>query len=241
MHEYLYKSLNIHDSYLMYTYQINNLTEDFEKKLSLYSNQIFLSHENYCFNHERYEKFVNIIINPHNLDIQSMINRLESYYKSGIYYENGKLNFGHSDINMIASKLYKELWNQDNSNTLETYINIIENRIDGDLSRWFEIYFDDEVIKNNFLDAATNYIIAHQNTEWIEAFAKIYDQKYPDLLPSQISEIPEKFDNFSDLYFSIKSTGLAFSLHFIGNPTVKSLLHNVIAIENYNPLYIHVI
>ncbi|MDD3501602.1 MAG: hypothetical protein PHE19_04180 [Candidatus Cloacimonetes bacterium] len=222
----------------MNTYQLNNLAEDFEKKLSLYSQQNHTVRENNFFNIDRYTQYVNIIINPNDFGIQSMINGLEDYYQSGIYFENDKLNFGHSDINMIGSKLYKELWNQDNSNTLETYINIIENRIAGDLSRWFEIYFDNEDIKNNFLDCATDYIIAHKNTEWIEAFENINYARYSWLRRIQNSDIPITFNNFYELYFWFKNNRLEESLHFIGDHIVNSLLHNLIAIETFNPNYI---
>ncbi|MDD2367819.1 MAG: hypothetical protein PHQ90_00875 [Sulfuricurvum sp.] len=223
----------------MNTYQINNLTEDFEKKLSLYSQQNYMVRENNFFNIDRYTQYVNIIINAYDLDIQSMINRIENYNKSGIDFENGKLKFGYSDINMIASKLYKELWHQNNPNTLEAYINIIENRIDGDLSPWLDISFDDEDIKNNFLDSATEYIIEHQNIEWIKAFENIDYERYGWLRPIHDSDIPTAFENHNDLYFWLKNNRVEEILYFIGNSTVKLLLLNIIAIENYNPLYIH--
>ena len=223
----------------MNTYHINNLTEDFEKKLSLYSQQNYMVRENNFFNIDRYTQYVNIIINAYDLDIQSMINRIENYYKSGIDFENGKLKFGYSDINMIASKLYKELWHQNNPNTLEAYINIIENRIDGDLSPWLDISFDDEDIKNNFLDSATEYIIEHQNIEWIKAFETIDYERDRWLRPIHDSDIPTAFENLNDLYFWLKNNRFEEILYFIGNSTVKLLLLNIIAIENYNPLYIH--
>jgi len=220
----------------MYTYQLNDLAEDLSKKLLLYS-QNNIDSKNPMFNHERYEKFVNIIINPNNLDIQWMINRLENYYKSGIHIENRKLKFESFEIEMIGSKLYKELWHQDNTNTLKAYINIIKNRIDAELSQWFDLSFDDEIIKNNFLDAATEYIIAHQNTEWAEAFKNIDYERYSWVRRIQDSDIPITFDNFYELYFWFKKNRLEESLEFIGDPIVNSLLHNLIVIETFSPHY----
>ena len=79
----------------MFTHQINNLAEDFEKKSSLYSNRNYLHNKNNFLYHERYEKFVEIIINKNNLDLYYMINRLECYYKNGISVEQDKLKFNH--------------------------------------------------------------------------------------------------------------------------------------------------
>lgn len=222
----------------MNTYQINNLAEDFEKKLSLYSQQNYIVRENNFFNIDRYAQYVNIIINPNDFGIQSMINELEDYYQSGIYFENDKLNFGYSDINMIASKLYKELWNQDKSNTLAAYINIIKNRIDGDLSEWFYISFDDEIIKSHFLDSATDYIITHQNTEWIEAFNRIDYQRYSWLRKINDSDIPIIFENLNDLYLWFKKNKLEECLEFIGDSIVNSLLDNLIEKEIFSTHYV---
>jgi hypothetical protein len=139
----------------LFTYQNNNLAEDFEKKLSLYSNRKYLFGESILSHHERYEKFVEIIINKNDLDLNYMINRLERYYKSGISVEQDKLKFDDSEINAVCSILYKELYYIHYNNTFNIYLDIVKNKLHGNMEWWLDLSFDNESIKSNFLDAAT--------------------------------------------------------------------------------------
>lgn len=222
----------------MYKYDINNLTEDFARKLTLYSSQNYFEYENNCFDSDRYTQYVNIIINSDKLNIKQMIDNLNDDYESGITIKHGKLKFEYAEINMIGSKLYKELWGKNSSNTFQSYIDIIENKTDGSLSQWLNISFDNVDIKNNYLDSATDYIIKHQNKEWIKAFQKIDYEKYSWLRPIQGNNIPKKFENYYDLYLWFKENEYDENLYHMGDSIVKTLLQNIILQENYNPHFV---
>lgn len=218
----------------MFTYQINNLVEDFEKKLSLYSNRNYLFRESILYHHERYEKFVEIIINKNNLDLHYMINRLERYYKNGISVEQDKLKFDYSEINTICSILYKELYFMHYNNTFYIYLDIIINKLHGDMEWWLDLSFDNESIKSNFLDAATTYIIENQNKNWVSEFEKVNYERYNWLPHVETNQIPEQFNDFNDLYFWFKNNRNSEVLHFIGSSLIGHLLYNVIRLESYN-------
>lgn len=219
----------------MYQYSINNLTEDFAKKLTLYSSQNYFKYENNCFDTDRYTQYVNIIINSNNLNIKQMIDNLNDDYKSGITIKHDKLEFEHTKIDMIGSKLYKELWAKNSSDTFQSYIDIIENKIDGHLSQWLDINFADSAIKNNYLDGATYYIIKNQNNEWKKAFQKIDYENHSWLRQIPNNDIPENFNDIYELYFWFKKYEREEVLFYIGNNTVKTLLRNLIVTENHNP------
>lgn len=224
----------------MFTYQINNLAEDFEKKLSLYSNKNYLFRESILSHHERYEKyekyekFVEIIINKNNLDLYYMINRLESYDKNGISVEQDKLKLDYSEISVVCSILYKKLYFIHYNNTFNIYLDIIKNKLHGDIEWWLDLSFDKESIKNNFLDAATKYIIENQNKTWIGEFEKINYERYNWLPRVEINKIPEQFNDFNDLYFWFKNNRNSEVLHFLGSSLIGHLLYNVIRLESYN-------
>lgn len=218
----------------MFTDQINSLAEDFEKKLLLYSNRNYLLRENTPSHHERYKKFVEIIINKNNLDLYFMINRLEHYYKNGISIEQDRLKFDYGEIGTICSILYKELYFIHYNNTFNIYLDIVKNKLHGDIERWLNLSFDNESIKNNFLDAATKYIIENQNKTWISEFENINYERYNWLPHIKTNQIPEKFNCFNDLYFWFKNDRNSEVLHFIGSSLTRHLLYNVIRLESYN-------
>lgn len=218
----------------MLQFKINNLAEDLEKKLLLYINVNEAHKETYFFNHERNKKFVEIIINKYNLDLSYMINRLERYYRNGISIENNKLSFNHSEINAICSQLYKELYYINSNNVLETFMHIIQTKLNGDLNWWLDISFDNDSIKNNFLNEATQYITENQNKTWISEFEKVNYERYSWLPNIKTSKIPETFNDYNNLYFWFKHNRNNEVIHFIGNPLIRHLLHNVIILENYN-------
>jgi len=218
----------------LFQYKINNLAEDLGKKLLLYANVNEVHKETCYFNQERYEKFVEIIINKYNLDLNYMINRLERYYKNGISIENNKLTFNQSEINDICSQLYRELYNIHSYSVFETFLHIIQTKINGDLNWWLNISFDNDGIKNHFLNEASQYITENQNKTWISEFQKVNYKRYNWLPNIKTSKIPEKFNDYSDLYFWFKYNRNNEVLDFIGNPLIRYLLHNVIVLENYN-------
>ena len=218
----------------MFIYEINNLSEDLENKLSLYSDRDSKIESNLIFNSDKYNKYVDIIINPNDIDKLYMINRLENHYKNSIEIIDDKLQFSHSDISNISSKLYKTLYEQNNQNAFGLYIKIIRDRLTGDINWWLNIDFDDENVKNNFLDNATTYIIEHQNQNWVNEFRKIDYERYNWLPQIKIDQIPENFDNVSDLYFWLKENRNRECLDFIGSSFIRYLLNEVIRLENYN-------
>ena len=218
----------------MFTHQINNLAEDFEKKSSLYSNRNYLHNKNNFLYHERYEKFVEIIINKNNLDLYYMINRLECYYKNGISVEQDKLKFNHSEINAVCSILYEELYFIHYNNTFNIYLDIIKNKLYGDIEWWLNLSFDNESIKSNFLDAATKYIIENQNKNWISEFEKIDYERCNWLPHVETGKIPKQFNDLNSLFFWFKNNRNSEVLHFIGSSLIGHLLYNVIRLESYN-------
>jgi hypothetical protein len=203
-----------------------------EKKLLLYANVNEVHKDTYSFYQERYEKFVEIIINKYNLDLNYMINRLERYYKNGISIENNKLVFNHNEISDISGQLYRQLYYSDSSKTFKRFLYIIQTKFNGNFNWWLDISFDDDGIKNHFLNEATNYIIENQNKTWISEFKKVNYKRY-NWLPN-INKVPEIFHNYSDLYFWFKHNRNNEVLNFIGNRLIRNLLHNVIISENYN-------
>ncbi len=220
----------------MFTHYNNRqLAEDLEKKLLLYSDTNYMEDFGQSFNKERYKKFVNIIINKYSADIDNLINQLVRYYKSGIEFKDGKLSFDYSEVHLIGSLLYKELFYIDSETAFSQYLELIKTKVHGDMEWWLDIYFDNDGIKNNFLDNATDYIIEHQNKEWITEFSKI-DYKRYSWLPN-IKNIPEIFHDNNQLYFWLKGDYRNTKeevLHFIGNSLVSSLLQKVILLESYN-------
>lgn len=220
----------------MFTHYNNRqLAEDLEKKLLLYSNTNYVEDFGQYFNKERYEKFVNIIINKYCADIKNLINQLVRYYKSGIEFKDGKLSFDYSEVHLLGSLLYKKLFYIDSETAFSQYLELIKTKVHGDMERWLDIYFDNDGIKNNFLDNATDYIIEHQNKEWITEFSKI-DYKRYSWLPN-IKNIPEVFHDNNQLYFWLKGDYRHTKeevLHFIGNSLISSLLQKVILLESYN-------
>jgi len=219
----------------LFQYKINNLSEDLEKKLLLYSVDNLKERYEEYFNTERYIKFVDIIINQNNLNIEEMIDDLEEYYKSGISLKENKLHFNSSEVHMICSQLYKKLYNINTLTAFMRYLEIIQTKVYGGFNWWLDIYFDNADIKNNFLDNATNYIIKHQNKVWVTEFSNI-DYTQHSWLP-KIDNIPEIFDNNSQLYFWLKDghhNRKDEILHFIGNSLINYLLWKVIKFESYN-------
>ncbi len=218
----------------MKQYFINNLSEDLEKKLTLYSNHNLQYEKDNFFNHERYEKFVEIIINRNNLDLNYMIKRLENYYKNSISSKDNKLIFNHNEIGSISSKLYSELFYINSKACFDEFLKIIQTKVNGDLNWWLDLSFGNDSIKNHFLQYATDYIIKNQNKLWIEEFEKINYERYSWLPNIKKDKIPIKFEDNIELFFWSKRNRNDEILHFIGNNIVRYLIHKVINLENYN-------
>lgn len=218
----------------MFKYQIDTLSDDFEKKSSLYLNENYLNNSSNYWEHERYQRFVEIIINKNNLDLDYMINRLERYYKNGVSVKNNKLVFYSSEIFLISSNLYQELYYTHYDDTFNIYLDILQDKIQDNIEHWLYINFDNESIKNNFLDSATKYIIKNQNKNWIDEFKKVNYEKYNWLSKIKIDQIPEQFNDLSSLYFWFKDNKNSEFLHFIGSSLIRHLLNSVIKLESYN-------
>ncbi len=219
----------------LYKYELNNLTEDLEKKLLLYKNDTIQVRSEQSFEIERYSKFVEIIMHEEHADIQVMIDNLESYYQAGIEIKEKKLYFDGNEVHLISSKLYKELYILDSSTSFEIFLEIIQSKVNGGFNWWLDIYFDDEKVKEHFLENATNYIIENQNRVWASEFNKINHKRHSWL--QRIDDIPESFDSNRELYFWLKSDihdRKSEALHFIGNTLINYLLYKVIKYEDYH-------
>ncbi|MDX4058634.1 hypothetical protein Q6A77_08135, partial [Aliarcobacter skirrowii] len=214
----------------MNRHNLNRIIDDYEKKLLLYSSNN--SKELTSLNENYYEVLADIIINENNLPFEYLINRLENYFKHNIDIKEHKLNFKHSDYSLLGSYVYKKLFDKFNINTFGKYIEIIEENISSEIYSWLSIDFDNSIIRDNFLNASTEYIITNQNRVWKEDFENIDYERYSWL--KKVDNIPTSFRTNEDLYFWLKENDYYENLMMIGNPIVKNLLHQIINWETYN-------
>ena len=75
-----------------------------------------------------------------------MINRLEHYYKNGVSVKNNKLVFYSSEISLISSNLYQELYYTHYDDTFNIYLDILQDKIQDNIEHWLYINFDNESI-----------------------------------------------------------------------------------------------
>jgi len=216
----------------MNQYQINGLAEDLEQKLSLYSQRTTPLKKVNSLNDPRYEIYAEIIINKNNLPFEYMLNRLENYFKSGIEIKEDKVAFHYSEYSQIGSYVYKKLFELYKEKAFEKYLKILTNNIYGEIYNWLNIEFDFPMIRDNYLDSATQYITENQNQEWEKEFKEIDYKRYNWF--QRVENIPHKFESNEDLYFWLKNTRSDETLMIMGNPLVKYLLHQVIKYETYN-------
>ncbi|ABV67395.1 hypothetical protein Abu_1135 [Aliarcobacter butzleri RM4018] len=214
----------------MNRHNLNRIIDDYEKKLLLYSSNN--SKELTSLNENYYEVLADIIINENNLPFEYLINRLENYFKHNIDIKEHKLNFKHSDYSLLGSYVYKKLFDKFNINAFGKYIEIIEENISSEIYSWLSIDFDNSIIRDNFLNASTEYIITNQNRVWKEDFENIDYERYSWL--KKVDNIPTSFRTNEDLYFWLKENDYYENLMMIGNPIVKNLLHQIINWETYN-------
>jgi hypothetical protein len=212
---------------------INPLCEDLEKKLKLYSNSLKNKSLDYSFEHERYIKIAEIIVNQNNLDIEEMINNLPDYYKNGISYKDSKFDI-RNEASQICSQIYKQLYYIDEKSAFKKYLHILQNKLVGDLNWFFELFFDNDSIKEHFLNKATQYIIEHQNSSWIDEFKKVDYQKYSWFKFIEIDKIPKDFNTSEDVYFWLIENEQIEILNFLGSALLNSLLRVVIQYDSYN-------
>ncbi|WP_164469115.1 hypothetical protein [Aliarcobacter cryaerophilus] len=215
----------------MNRHNLNRIIDDYEKKLLLYSSNNN-SKELNSLNENYYEVLADIIINEYNLPFEYLINRLENYFKHNIDIKEHKLDFKHSDYSLLGSYVYKKLFDKFNINTFGKYIEIIEENISSEIYSWLSIDFDNSIIRDNFLNASTEYIITNQNRVWKEDFENIDYKKYNWF--KKVDNVPFSFESNEELYFWLKENDCYENLMMIGNPIVKNLLHQIINWETYN-------
>jgi len=215
----------------MNEYRLNGVINDYEKKLLLYSS-VNNSKELTSLNEEYYEVLADIIINENNLPFEYLINRLENYFKYNIDIKEKKLDFKHSDYSLLGSYVYKKLFDKFGIDTFNKYIEVIEKNIFSEIYSWLNIDFDNSIIRDNFLNASTEYIISNKNRVWKEEFENIDYETYRWL--KKVDNIPYSFETNENLYFWLKENDYYKNLMMVGNPIVKNLLHQIINWETYN-------
>ena len=215
----------------MNRHNLNGIIDDYEKKLLLYSS-INNSKELTSLNKNYYEVLADIIINENNLSFEYLINRLENYFKYSIDIKENKLDFKHGEYSLLGSYVYKKLFNKFGIDTFDKYIETINKNISTEIYSWLNIDFDNSIIRDNFLNASTEYIIINQNKLWKEEFNKIDYKRYGWL--KKVDNVPHSFESNEHLYFWLKENDCYENLMMIGNPIVKNLLHQIINSEIYN-------
>ena len=206
----------------MNRHNLNGIIDDYEKKLLLYSS-INNSKELTSLNKNYYEVLADIIINENNLSFEYLINRLENYFKYSIDIKENKLDFKHGEYSLLGSYVYKKLFNKFGIDTFDKYIETINKNISTEIYSWLNIDFDNSIIRDNFLNASTEYIIINQNKLWKEEFNKIDYKRYGWL--KKVDNVPHSFESNEHLYFWLKENDCYENLMMIGNPIVKNLLH----------------
>lgn len=215
----------------MNEYRLNGLIDDYEKKILLYSS-FNNSKELIVLNEKYYEVLADIIINEYNLPFEYLINRLENYFKYNIDTKENKLYFKHGEDGLLGSYVYKKLFDKFNINTFTKYIEVIEKNVFSEIYSWLNIDFDNSIIRDNFLNASSEYIITNQNRVWKEEFENIDYKKYNWF--RKVDNIPHFFESNEHLYFWLKENDCYENLMMIGNPIVKNLLHQIINWDTYN-------
>jgi len=217
----------------MYTYEINDLSDDLEKKLELYSNSYDNHALNYCFEQEKYIKIAEVIININDEEIQDMIDKLHDDYQNGIQYTDNKFDIRNEHAH-VCSQLYKQLYYIDKNIAFNSYLDIVQRKLHGDLDWFFDIKFDTDSIRNHFLNNATEYIVQNNNKLWTEEFKKINYERYSFLKRIELNKIPEIFETKEELFLWLKYNEQAEILDFIGLPILNSLLRVIIRHDVYN-------
>jgi len=215
----------------MNRHNLNRIIDDYEKKLLLYSSNNN-SKELISLNENYYEVLADIIINENNLPFEYLINRLENYYKFNIDIKENKLDFKHGEYSLLGSYVYKKLFDKFGIDTFGKYIEVIEKNVFSEIYNWLSIDFDNSIIRDNFLNASTEYIITNQNKLWKDEFNNIDYERYGWL--RKVDNVPHSFESNEDLYFWLKENDCYENLMMIGNPIVKSLLHQIINWDTYN-------
>lgn len=215
----------------MNRHNLNRIIDDYEKKLLLYSSfnnskELTPLTENY------YEVLADIIINENNLPFEYLINRLENYFKYNIDIKEHKLDFKHSEYSLLGSYVYKKLFDKFSIDTFNKYIEVIERNVFSEIYSWLNIDFDNSIIRDNFLNASTEYIITNQNRVWKKEFENIDYKKYNWF--RKVDNIPHSFETNEDLYFWLKENDCHENLMMVGNPIIKNLLHQIINWDTYN-------
>ncbi|WP_323585978.1 hypothetical protein [Aliarcobacter butzleri] len=215
----------------MNRHNLNRIIDDYEKKLLLYSSNNN-SKELTSLNENYYEVLADIIINENNLPFEYLINRLENYFKYNIGIKENKLDFKHGEYSLLGSYVYKKLFDKFGIDTFNKYIEVIEKNVFSKIYSWLSIDFDNSIIRDNFLNASTEYIITNQNRVWKEDFENIDYKKYNWF--KKVDNVPFSFESNEELYFWLKENDCYENLMMIGNPIIKNLLHQIINWEIYN-------
>lgn len=166
------------------------------------------------------------------MPFEYLINRLENYFKYNIDIKENKLDFKHSEHSLLGSYVYKKLFHKFGIDTFNKHIEIINKNVFSEIYSWLNIDFDNSIVRDNFLNASTEYIITNQNRVWKKEFENIDYKKYNWF--RKVDNIPHTFETNEDLYFWLKENDCYENLMMIGNPIVKNLLHQIINWETYN-------
>lgn len=142
------------------------------------------------------------------------------------------MDFKHHQFSLLGSYVYKKLFDKFGIDTFDKYIEIIKKNIFSEIYAWLSIDFDSSFIRDNFLNASVEYIVANQNNAWKEEFENIDYETYRWL--KKVDNVPHCFETNEDLYFWLKENEYYENLMMIGNPIIKNLLHQIINWETFN-------
>lgn len=218
-------------------YNINNLSLDLEKKLSLYKVE-YSKKQEYHFHDEMLKEFSSILIKIEIADVYYDINNFNKKYKVDLELKKDSLEYPWHDINNLSSELYMALYYTFKDEAFNKFLDIIQNKLPKyNYYDWLDLSFKDNEIKNHFLENATEYIIQNQMypKQWINNFENIDVEKYRWLRDFNLEKIPKKFNDIDEIYFWFKKNGHQEYLRLIGSGLVDSLLFALIRLEATDP------
>jgi hypothetical protein len=218
-------------------YHLNNLSVDLEKKISLYKED-YNKKQEYIFNDETLKEFSSILVKIGTSDVSAQIKAFNEKNKVELELNNDSLEYPWRDISALSSELYAILYDQFKDEGFEKFLDIIKNKLPRhNYHDWFNLSFENNEIKNHFLDNATEYIIQNQisSTEWVEALKRIDLNKNTRVRYSSIEKVSKDFNSIYELFYFFKEEKYREYSYYVGSSLIVNILSTLIDLETYNP------
>ncbi|CAA6811948.1 MAG: Unknown protein [uncultured Sulfurovum sp.] len=233
----------------MFGNNIENISQDLEKKLELCIKTYGVKEDKYIFGDEKYIKLVEIILNISSKDIEDKLiyfNKTyiqEDYWK--LFIEKNKLIYRTHDITNLVSELFYTLYYENKEKSFDLFVDYIRNRLgNDDNEQWFGMVFKDDDAEKYFLNKATDYVITQKNSlgELVNK-SKTMDfennSRTRHLYSIDIENIPIKFEDLYQMYAWLNIDKQSEFVHTLSSSFIQSLLSIIINIENKKSMQYH--